>query len=191
MQRCQDESPLICLTHCLVLFPALQRKKEATFNGTAVMLVFADQAQYVSRSIYRPLSMPRHFVLLVSTHSSPPRPLHPLHSCFFPPSLSSVYPPWRGPVMSAPSSDKPSLSRCLFFFLQQQEAPGKGGPALCCSAVLQTGASQAGGSAAQRRSGVNVSQEPGGVERGMRGCMLARTERRWRGHFEAERCGEA
>lgn len=148
------------------------------------MLVFADHVK-LSMSADQYIGLYPCPAILFSLFPLIPRPLalHPLHSCCFP-SLSPVYPPWRGPVMSAPSSDKPSLSRRLFSTATRGSR--KGGPALFCSAVLQTGASQAGGSAAQRRSGVDVSQEPPGGERGMRGCMLARTERRWRGHFEAE-----
>lgn len=131
----------------------------------------------MSADQYIGLSITRHFVLLVSTPLSPSQTtssssfLHfpsPLHS----PSLSSVYPLWRGPVMSAPSSDKPSPSLPLFC---RTRGSRKGG-----LAAQQTGASQAGRSGAQRGSGVDVSLEPGW---GVRGCSLPRIERQWRGHF--------
>lgn len=89
----------------------------------------------------------------------------PLILSLFPfpsPSVSSVYPLWRGPVLSAPTPDKPSLSLSLFY---RTRGSRKGSPALC-SAVQQTGASQAGRSVAQRGSSLAVSLDP----RGMRGC---------------------
>lgn len=83
----------------------------------------------ISASIHAPpFCSPRFHSFLVLS------PLHPLRSCCFP-SLSSVYPPWRGPVMSAPSSDKPSLSRRLFFYSNkrlQERRPGS--LLLCCAA---------------------------------------------------------
>ncbi len=185
--------------------PPLERKRETSFTGRSVISVVTNNVELcMSADQYIGLSITRHFVLLVSTHSSPP-PLSPfwttssssslssfLHFPFPSPSstLSSVYPLWRGPVMSAPS-DKPSLSLPLFCTTRGSR---KGGLALC-SAVQQTGASQAGRSEAQRGIWCGcLSGASGGAWEdtrwpGLRGSGGATSK--VPGPLEPEWCGEA
>lgn len=73
------------------------------------------QAQYVSRSIYWPIYHPPFCSPSSSFLDDVILSPFPFHSTLFSPSVSSVYPLWRGPVMSAPSSDKSSPSRAFFY----------------------------------------------------------------------------
>lgn len=155
--------------------PPLERKRETSFNGTSVISVVADNVKHsVSADQYIGLYLSP--AILFSLFPCTPPPLASLGVVFvvplilFPsplhPCLSSVHPLWRGPVMSAPSLSLHLPCRT--------RGSRRGGPALR-SAVQQTGASWVGRSVAQRGRGSG-----GG---GMRGCLLGRIERQWRGHF--------
>lgn len=155
-------------SHALISL-TLQSPLVTSFNGTSVISEVTDNIKLsVSADQYIGLYLSP--AILFSLFPCTPPPLASLGVVFvlslilFPsplhPCLSSVHPLWRGPVMSAPSSDKTSLSLRLFC---RTRGSRRGGPALR-SAVQQTGASRVGRSGAQRGRGGATSKERGPSE---------------------------
>lgn len=170
-----------------------RNKEETSLTGTSILSVVTGNAKLsMSADQYIGLSIPHHFVLLVSMHSSPPLLPFPHDvTLILPlvpplPLLESV-PPWRRPVMSSSSSDKPSLSLTRFYSASGSRKRRPGSSTMLCS--RQEPRRQRG---QQHREGRQCGCFSG-ASGGMKGCLLTKTERQWlcKKHrpLEEEWCG--